>query len=130
MALSIEQAIAEAEKQIRSLADQYPDHVITMLNYAERLLQAGNWSAVATMAHDIKGQAATVGWPILGIIARSLQACIEIAPGQRVEEIIRLHLASMRYCVSHGLKAPSQKGGEVLLADLDDLRIHLEKTLF
>lgn len=115
--LDVEAAIAAAEQRLSQLVEHYPRHVASVLDEMERAAAGGNWESVRVMAHDIKGQAATVGWPILGAIAESLQRSLESDAAGLFTEATRLHIQSTRYCVGHRI---SQMGaeGDLLLADL------------
>lgn len=124
MPISIEQAIAEAEKQIKALASNYPRHIAITMSDLEDHAKAEDWAAVGVMAHDIKGQAATVGWPLLGDIARSLQRCLDSSATELYGEAVALHIAAVRLCLSRGI-ADYGVEGERLLADLIALGNHM-----
>ncbi len=124
MTLSIEQAIAEAERQIREIASAYPGHMLAILDRAESRVAAADWEELVVVAHDIKGQSATVGWPILGDIARSLESCLKSEASELFADAAGLHLRAMRVCLADGITESGGKGSE-LLGNLGALREHM-----
>lgn len=127
MPISIERAIAEAERQIKALASTYPQHLSSVTSELDTLAQAGDWAAIGVIAHDIKGQAATVGWPLLGDIARSLQRCLDSAATKLYGEAVALHVAAIRVCLSKGI-ADHGTEGDRLLTDLIALGNHMAEV--
>ena len=95
--LSFEDAINAAEREITRLTEDYPKHLYAMLSEMEGAAKNAQWDRVLVMAHDIKGQAATLGQPVIGEIARSLQESLETPARDLFAESVRLHLASLRY---------------------------------
>ena len=124
--ISIDQAIAAAELQIQALTNDFPDHAAAMIQEIDTHAAAQDWDAIRVIVHDLKGQAATVGWPILGEMARSLGDCLETATTQLYADAIRLHVAAMRLCLK--AKITEAKGeGARLLNDLQALATNLKK---
>lgn len=117
--IDIEEAIAAAERKISKLIDDYPRHMLAVLDEMQAAADKGAWDRVHLMAHDIKGQAATVGWPVLGAMAHSLQDSLESDAEGMFAESVRLHLASLRYCLNNRLAEVDREGARLL----GDLRV-------
>jgi len=118
--LSIEDAIAAAEHEINKLTDDYPRHLLAALDEVENAAKASQWDQICVMAHDIKGQAATLGWPVIGEMAHSLQESLETQAQGLFAESVRLHLASLRFCLHHQLCTADREAAR-LLGDLRSL---------
>jgi chemotaxis protein histidine kinase CheA len=57
------------------------------------------------IAHDLKGQGTTMGWPLVSAIARSLSAILaEGAAGPHVTAAIDTHLAALQAVVGAGMR--------------------------
>lgn len=117
--LAIEDAIKAAEREINKLTEDYPQHLLAVLDEMEVAAAAAQWDRILVMAHDIKGQAATLGWPVIGEMAKSLQASLESPAQYLFAESVRLHLASLRFCLHKRLCAESRNAARLL----GDLRI-------
>lgn len=115
--LSIEDAINAAEREITKLTEDYPKHLHAILSEMEGAAKNAQWGQVLVMAHDIKGQAATLGQPVIGEIARSLQTSLETPAHDLFAESVRLHLASLRFCLHNNVCAENPEAS-LLLKDL------------
>lgn len=118
--LSIEDAIAAAEREINKLTDDYPRHLLAALDEVENAAKASQWDKICVMAHDIKGQAATLGWPVIGEMAHSLKESLGTQARSLFAEVVRLHLASLRFCLHHQLCTADREAAR-LLGDLRTL---------
>jgi hypothetical protein len=58
------------------------------------------------IAHDLKGQGASMGWPLVSAIARSLSAILAEggAAGPHVTAAIDTHLAALQAVVGAGMR--------------------------
>jgi HPt (histidine-containing phosphotransfer) domain-containing protein len=124
--ISIARAIAAAEEQIRTLTDLYPEHAARMIHDIDTKAAEHDWDAIRVIVHDLKGQAATVGWPLLGDMARSLGDCLDSGATALFADAARLHVAAMRLCISAG-NAEAAEEGERLLRDLQALASSLKR---
>lgn len=120
--LSIEDAINAAEREITRLTEDYPKHLYATLSEMEGAAKNSQWDRVLVMAHDIKGQAATLGQPVIGEIARSLQESLETPARDLFAESVRLHLASLRFCLHNNVCSENPEASR-LLKDLRTLTI-------
>ena len=65
-------------------------------------------------AHDLKGQAATLGWPIIELVACSLEAAIRTGDKTHFEEAARVHVDCMRLCLASNIRIPSPAAARFL----------------
>ncbi|TBW34618.1 Hpt domain-containing protein [Siculibacillus lacustris] len=73
-------------------------------------------------AHDIKGQAATLGYPIAGRIAASLCRLLDgTAPERMPRELVRQHVQSVRAIISENAREDSSDTARLLADRLDEV---------
>lgn len=95
----------------------------------------GQIGAMFRIAHDMKGQAATFGYPMVTNVANSLCRFVErvgetgrtaVQNVDALVEIIRLHVDALRLLLTHDMKGP---GGETETKLLGGLNAAGEKIL-
>ncbi|MFO1189708.1 MAG: Hpt domain-containing protein [Alphaproteobacteria bacterium] len=102
--------LAEAEAALRALAESYPDVLVEAATGMARLVPAGGQGgapldvdALYRHAHDVKGQAASVGYPMATRVAQSLCLIIDRhravlsagAPPGRIQVVLRAHVEAL-----------------------------------
>lgn len=111
-------ALARAEAALARLGHDY-------LRWVERDLDAARACLISTppdhhtlyrLAHDIKGQAGTFGYPLIGAIAQRL--CQILAAGGGADPVSR-HLDAMAEAVARRLHGDDGDAARELLARLD-----------
>jgi uncharacterized protein YjbI with pentapeptide repeats len=127
--LSIENAVKAAEREIARLTEDYPAHLRSIFSEMEGAAKDSQWERVRVMAHDLKGQAATLGQPVIGEIARSLQTSLETPARDLFRESVYLHLASLRYCLHNYIclanpEASRLDGADLSRANLSEARLN------
>ena len=115
------EALAEAEKVFQSMADDYPDwvqgHLDRMESHYQRCigrpeLRPRLFKGLNDIAHDLKGQGGTFGYPLVTVIADSLYNFSrprEIFGDEQVA-LVRAHLDAIRTVVHQRIKGD---GGEI-----------------
>lgn len=138
---SLDQIVAEAEKALDELKDNYEvwvrEDLETISKHAEVLedpsaddaKRVEAVKAIHGISHNIKGQAATFDYRLLTEVAHSL--CAMIAKDEliasRSAELISLHVEAMRLIVSQTIKG---KGGSVGQELINGLHAAVKKKLF
>ncbi|MDH3239311.1 MAG: Hpt domain-containing protein [Alphaproteobacteria bacterium] len=115
-----DQAIARADAMLESVFADYPKHLEATFTEMAALAAAENWDALHVAAHDLKGQAGTCGWPIIGLVARSLDAALKTGDEAHFPDAAKVHLACMRLCLGASIQSPNP-AIEKFLQELDDL---------
>jgi chemotaxis protein histidine kinase CheA len=97
--------VARAEKALAGLSDQFDEwmrHECERLTTAFGAIASGKFSAAERTefyraAHDIKGDAATFGYPAAGEIAESLCRVLELVPDltAKARELLRHHVQAI-----------------------------------
>lgn len=126
MPMTVEEAIAKADSAIEELAQDYPKHLLKTLDEMTALAREENWAELAIAAHDLKGQAATVGWPIVGLMAKSMDAAFGIDCPSHYPKAAEFHIDSMRICLAQKLDTSSDHAWRLLDA-LEKLVLSMRK---
>jgi chemotaxis protein histidine kinase CheA len=124
-------AIARAEKALAKLATEFTAWMrneIKVLDAAREIMREHGVSeethaALFRAAHDIKGEAATFGYPIAGLIAGSLCRLMdEITEPQALPLlIVDQHVDAIRAIVRQDVKGEEDETGRALAQRLDEL---------
>jgi len=124
-------ALQRADKTLEALGDSMGEWLEADLATVQRTrvaAQADGWSTasletLAGAAHDLKGMAATYGYPLVTQIAASLCRLIETDAGkaaaQRQPELVCAHVDAARAAVRDGIKTDSSAVGRTLLRELE-----------
>jgi HPt (histidine-containing phosphotransfer) domain-containing protein len=119
-----DQAIARADAMLESILADYPKVLEATLTDMTALAAAEEWDALHVAAHDLKGQAGTCGWPIIGLIARSLDAAFKTENAALFADAAQIHIAGMRLCLGASIQS-STPAMEKFLAELDALVVRM-----
>lgn len=125
------QALARAEAALAALADDYLSWVQADLTRLDRAMaalcaaDAGQWPAVAepvfAVAHDIKGQAGTFGYPLLTRLAAEM--CRQVRGAAPADPVALARLAAlagaMAQIIAERLRGDGGEAGAALLARLE-----------
>ncbi len=125
--ISRDQAIARADAMLESVFADYPKHLEATFTEMAALAAAENWEALHIAAHDLKGQAGTCGWPIVGLIARSLDAAFKTGDSAHFADAAKVHLDCMQLCLRSSIQSPNP-ATEKFLGELDDLVGRMTQT--
>jgi len=110
-------ALARAEAALARLSDDYLRWVQADLATAQACLDSGDLSRLYTIVHDIKGQAATFGYPLVSTIGARLCQMLH-APSPPRTGVSRL-LEAMQTVITHRLTDDGGAQGRELLKRLD-----------
>lgn len=113
--------VAKAEALFAEMAEDYPDWVsgliVKLAEHHARCVDTPNerrpaFEAIANVAHDMKGQGGTFGYPLITEFAGSLYeaASLKNAYTDNQVEIIKAHIDSMRAVIRERV---SGDGGDV-----------------
>ena len=134
---SMAEITANAEVAIRNIEVNYEpavqanlriinDAVATTINAPSSAPDA--LKTIFSMSHDIKGQAATLDYPLLTAIAQSL--CRFVSTGESTAakrlDVIKKHARAMEIVLAHMIKGDGGKKGQELL---DALGAAVDKAL-
>jgi hypothetical protein len=125
-----DEILAKAEAIVDRLAREYPFHAIRDLaeleRFAERMItekdaRAAHYGEIARIAHDMKGQGAVFGYPMVTRLAASLcRATRTIGAHDRaVGTIIRAHLAAMQAMLDHRITDQADPAALAMAAGLE-----------
>ena len=126
---SLEDAETEAERRLARLAVGFPavvaKSIVTMRAAAHALeVDPTDTAAQRTVfreAHDLKGQAATFGYDLLGRFAACLCMLIESVPdpAARRPDLVAIHIDAMAWAMDHGVRSVEDPLGAAVLAQLE-----------
>ena len=127
-------AIARADMALKAMSTQF---VAWLEEEVEALAQAitaacKNWNeetleTVFSLSHNLKGQAATYGSPIVGRIASSLCQLLtdEDKRTDRPKALVAAHLDSMRLALRDDIKEEDDPRAQALIKELETVTLHL-----
>ena len=110
MILSPEAAIRAAETAIEEIKEEYPARLHGHIEAMEAAADAGDLDRLATLAHDVKGEAGTMGWPLVSQSAGWLRQVIEQPDTSPDPEVVSVFLQSIRRLSEPDLEGESKEG--------------------
>jgi len=120
--------LEKAEQVITEMAGQYLDWVdedLKKIQAAFDDLKADgskeNLEKVFEIAHDMKGQGGSFGYPLITTVANDLCRMVEHleSAGAKETEVIRLHIDTMRVIITSRMEGDGGPAGEELLSGLE-----------
>ena len=89
-----------------------------------RLAQVGE---INRMAHDLRGQGSTFGYPLVTVFARSLFDCTRtvVEVGDRLLDFVKAHIDGIGVVVRDRIKGPGGPIGDQLIVSLEQARAKL-----
>ncbi len=127
-----ETAVRRAEQALKALSinfNVWMEEALRKLGDARDRLRrdpppAGALSALHRAAHDIRGQAATLGFPLAARVGASLCRILEECPLQKLREglmvaVVDQHVDAIRAIVREGVANAKQRTGETLASELE-----------
>jgi len=122
--------VSRAEYALKLLGEEFDEWIETELTTLEIRRRAARTSgsrsefeAFYRCAHDIRGQAATLGFPLVGEVADGLCSMIEIMGAEATPAaLIDHHVETMRAMVRENVRARDHTLGVALVQRLADLR--------
>lgn len=127
--------LAKAQKVLEEMAEDYPDWVNGLIRELGELRQRcidepearrGLFERVASIAHDMKGQGGTFGYPLITEFADSLYRIANIRKGYSDSqvEIIKAHIDAMKAVIRERVAGD---GGEIGRQLTSGLKATIEK---
>ena len=126
----MDEMVADAEAALREINGNYEAlvrddvrRIDDAISRAERfpLAASKEMHAIAFISHDIKGQAATLGYPLLTAIAQSLYRFVESdkSPAPKRLDVVEAHARALETVVAHRIRGDGGENGRKLLDALD-----------
>jgi chemotaxis protein histidine kinase CheA len=133
-------AMKKAEEALASAAQDYPDWVMATITKLVELHQLcvssppsrrPTFEQIRRIAHDLKGQGGTFGYPLVTSFATSLHRFASMREGIEDEhvEIIKAHIDSMRAVVRDRVSGDGGDIGKALAKGLDDVIKRFSKRM-
>jgi chemotaxis protein histidine kinase CheA len=133
-------AMRRAEEALLSAAEDYPDWVMTTITKLSNLHQMcvdnpparrPTFEQIRRIAHDLKGQGGTFGYPLVTSFATSLHRFASMREGIEDEhvEIIKAHIDSMRAVVRDRVSGDGGDIGIALAKGLDEVIKRFSKRM-
>lgn len=123
--------VAVAEETLKMLEGSFAQWIVEesdLLVETWHAAEAGGYEAelrkdLFRCAHDIKGQAATLGYPFAGLVAASLCRLVDenYAADDMRHELIRQHVFAVRAIVNENARAETNALARKLVDSLDDV---------
>lgn len=126
------EALSKAQAAIDEMAQDYPDWAIGQLDQLadrhKKLVfapdaRAEHYKEIHRVAHDMKGQGGTFGYPLVSSIAESLYrtTTTEAKKTDAEVEIVKAHIDSMRVVLNSRIKDPESEVGQRVQRVLDSV---------
>lgn len=123
------QAMAQAEEALAQMAEDYPDWVKAVIEQlAEQHRRAvdtpherrSHSEKIRRIAHDMKGQGGTFGYPLITDFAASLYefTAPNVGMTDNHVEIIKAHIDSMRVVINERIQGDGGDNGQLLKTGL------------
>jgi len=127
-----EAALARAEQAIAGMADNYLEWAAAdidklagaydELRASDETNKAERLDALFNVAHDIKGQGGSFGFPLITAVANQLCRFLENTPseafGNPQMDVVNVHINALRLILQQKMKGDGGKAGENLLSGL------------
>ncbi len=119
------EAMARAEEALGQMSEDYPDWVSAIIDkLAEQYRRAvdtpherrGYFEQIRRIAHDMKGQGGTFGYPLITDFAASLYDFTgpNVGMTDNHVEIIKAHVDSMRVVINERIEGDGGENGQML----------------
>jgi len=135
------EALARAEAALTDMAEDYPDWVLGLVDCLAEQQKAcvdepderrTYFKEIHRIAHDMKGQGGTFGYPLITVFADSLFGFSHVT-GQMSDsqvEIIKAHIDAMRAVIKDRIKGDGGDIGKQLTEELERaIQKHTPKQL-
>lgn len=122
--------VRRAEQALKLLGEEFDNWIDAELLVLEKRRivakdsrSAADFEALYRAAHDIRGQAATLGFPLVGEVADGLCTMLETIGAEAApQEVIDRHVETMRAMVREDVRARDHPLGVALVRRLAELR--------
>lgn len=110
MVLSRDAAILEAEKALEEIKAEYPRRLRDTIDAMQAAADAADFGTLATVAYDLKGEAGTVGWPLVSHAAGWLRQALETEDADPDPQVVAVFLQSIRRLAEPDLAGETADG--------------------
>lgn len=124
----LSEALKVADTAVAELATNYPQRAGEKVSELDRAFEAlsvsgdarGSIAALFDIAHDIRGEGGTFGFPLATAIAENLCKVLEdkSQASESLRAAIRIHIGSLKLVLSEPIKGDGGKRGAELLDGL------------
>lgn len=122
----MERAVARANKVVEKIAREFDGWMAAEVDrvraahraYAAEPGNAAHKAALFRAAHDLRGQAASLGYPLAGRIAQSLSRLLSLSLDPK-PMLVAQHVEALRAVVREGAKDASDPVGAALAEELE-----------
>jgi chemotaxis protein histidine kinase CheA len=122
--------LADVESMFAKMAEDYPDWVNNILIKLQELHgrcvdtpenRRGLFEQIRAIAHDLKGQGGTFGYPLITTVATSLDRFVALRQNIKNShvEIIKAHIDAMRAVIRERIKGDGGDIGAALVKSMD-----------
>lgn len=119
------EAMARAEAALSEMSEEYPDWVKTIIDKLAAQHRSavdtpherrGSFEKIRRIAHDMKGQGGTFGYPLITDFASSLYDFTgpNVGMTDNHVEIIKAHIDSMRVVINERIEGDGGENGQLL----------------
>lgn len=125
-----DQVVGESQLDYRAVAESDAHDLRALVDRLRKAPEEihGDMQGVFRIAHDMKGQAATFGYPLITNVANSLCRFVENFDASHVAatdvgalcDLIGIHVDALRVLLKHDLKGQGGPIGEQLMRGLGD----------
>ncbi len=133
---SREELIARAEKALDNMREEFAvwieeeidDLVVAHAEWCKNPTDPGAASELFRRAHDLKGQAATLGYPIVGRIAASLCHLLGIKDfdWQSVATLAASHINAIKAALRDEIRDETNQTAQALACELEAVIAHIQ----
>jgi chemotaxis protein histidine kinase CheA len=129
-------ALDTAQEQFEQMSEEYVDWVIDTFTELSGIIneladmpiekRLPGWERICRISHELKGQGGTFGYPLISVVAKSLQECTrpKTPMGDNNVKILRAHADAMQAVIKERIAGD---GGAIGKALLDGLKEAISK---
>ena len=126
------EALARAEAEFAKMAEDYPDwvggYITALFNELEQArpraadMRSPNFSRMNQLAHEMKGQGGTFGYPLISVFGKSLYEFTSVSAGTSDSQldIVTAHIDAMQAVIKGRVNGDGGALGAELVRTLDE----------
>jgi HPt (histidine-containing phosphotransfer) domain-containing protein len=125
-------ALETAQEQFEQMSEEYVDWVGDSFGELSRLIgelgelagdkRLAGWERIHRISHELKGEGGTFNYPLISVIAKSLQECTrpKTPMGDNNVKILKAHADAMQAVIKDRIHGDGGKIGQDLLEGLKE----------
>lgn len=114
MALTKEEAIGEAERQVKILTNRFDSELPNTMRKLAALIKAGNFNEASILTHNLSGEAATFGWDVIGDYASRLTKVLQEPNMMKRKQLVAVGLQSLELLCQQPMKHEAEAAQNLL----------------